>query len=111
VEIYQQITAQYLERKWSIATEGGCLMATLNELEFEFTIGQIVYHRLKLPHLMGSQPESRTPLLIVTRIAEECSGGVQLKYQCRIGVSSGIHVITMADGARTYEFHECELEA
>jgi hypothetical protein len=67
--------------------------------EFKFKIGDVVCHRGDRNQLIN--------MVIVARTAEECSGGVQLHYPCRVvsfdrGSSAIQHQIVM--------FSECELE-
>jgi len=84
----------------------------LDEMAFRYKIGDIVCHRLttQRDYLNGAEV-TRTPLLIVGRQANECSGGVQLHYECRLGVGAGLHNPVTFDPGRTYVFHEAEVEA
>ena len=83
----------------------------LDEMGFRFKTGDIVYHRLTAKREYPKDSEdTRTPLLIVGRQAHECSGGVQLHYECRLG--AGVHnPIVTFDPSRTYVLHEAEVEA
>lgn len=83
------------------------------EINFKFEIGQIVYHRLHGPpsNRQDGDP-TKTPLLIIERIAIECSGGVQLSYRVRIGVSANsMAYVTVADPTNTHIMQECEIES
>ena len=78
---------------------------------FKFQIGQIVYHRLMIPNEYHPEKKpSRTPFLIIERIATECIGGIQLGYNCRLGTSSNTGLATVLP-ERLFPINEIELEA
>lgn len=83
----------------------------LDEMGFRFKIGDIVYHRLSIKReYKKEEGDYRTPLFIAGRQAHECSGGVQLLYECRVGAVVQNPIATF-DPARTYILHEAEVEA
>jgi hypothetical protein len=82
------------------------MMTNLDKLGFTFKVGEIAYHRL-VSLGYSSDKKTRTPVLIVERFAMECPGGVQLLYNCRIGVP-GSGAVTF-EPTRTYPFNEIEL--
>ena len=85
-------------------------MENLDQLGFKFKVGEIVEHRLKTKDTYRSETISKTPLLIIERIATECNGGVQLFYMCRMGIAnSGLSAITFAP-EKAYQLTEIELE-
>ena len=78
---------------------------------FKFQLGQIVYHRLIISNEYHPEKKpTRTPFLIVERIATECIGGVQLAYNCRMGTSSNVGLATVLP-ERLFAISEIELEA
>ena len=81
----------------------------LDSLGFKFEIGQIVYHRLGFKSKYDKEGTTKTPLLILERLAQECIGGVQPKYLCRLGTSSGVSSITL-EPRENFTFMEFELE-
>ena len=78
----------------------------LDELGFRFKIGDVVYHRL-VAKREYKEDGTRNPLLIIGRQAHECSGGIQLHYECRLGIKNAI---TTFDPSRVYVLHEVEVE-
>lgn len=86
------------------------MTTNLDNLGFRFKVGDIVHHRLTSPREYPKDlpPQVRTPLLIIARTANECSGGIQLHYECRIGIASGSPPMTF-DPSRMYMFHELEV--
>jgi hypothetical protein len=79
-------------------------------LGFKFEIGEIVKHRLMVKNEYHPEKKSvGTPLLIVERVACECSGGVQLIYNCRLGTTSNSNISTFHP-EKTFSLHEVELE-
>jgi len=80
----------------------------LDKMGFRFKIGDIVYHRLVAKREYHKEDDgTRTPLLIIGRQAHECSGGIQLHYECRLGVGNAA---TAFDPSRVYVLHEVEVE-
>jgi hypothetical protein len=75
-------------------------------MNFKYNIGETVFHRLKLERPDGK--DVQTPVLIIERLVIQCSGGTQLFYQCRLGVTS-FGPITF-EPTKLYSFAECELE-
>lgn len=49
--------------------------------DFQFALGETVYHRSMLT---ARFPAKSVPLFIVERIIQQCPGGVQRHYRCRI---------------------------
>ena len=82
-------------------------MENLDSIGFKFKVGDIVYHRLKTKKEF-KEGENKTPLLIVERLAQECSGGIQLQYRVRVGVSS--HTVSF-DPQYLATVQEIEVEA
>jgi len=70
--------------------------------DFKFQIGQIVYHRLH-------SKDNRTQMVVVSRLLEQCEGGIQHLYRCRMGLSAYAHPFTL-DPNRLYDFQEIEIE-
>ncbi len=84
-------------------------MKNLDVVGFKFKIGDIVYHKLKTSSEYKPEQIQKTPLLIIERMAQECHGGVQLKYLCRVGTSAS-RGLTF-DPSNNYVMMEMELEA
>jgi len=76
-------------------------MKNLDKLGFEFKVGDIVHHKLK-------SDKQKTLMLIVERMANECSGGVQLFYKCRVGING--YALTTFDPSKIFIVNEIELE-
>ena len=85
-------------------------MENLDILGFEFKVGDVVHHRLRHSSEFHPDKEKKTPLLILERIAQECPGGVQKFYMCRLGTISGNIPITI-EPAKLFQFSEIEVEA
>jgi len=80
----------------------------------KFKIGDIVHHRLKGYVRQMSDPNnpqkgSGSPFLILDRVTTECSGGIQLSYNCRMGATASGSLSTV-NPERLYNIMEIELE-
>lgn len=85
-------------------------MENLDVVGFKFKIGEIVYHRLRHSSEFNPEKEKKTPILILERVAQECHGGVQKHYMCRLGTSTGSVPMTFEPN-KLFQFSELELEA
>ncbi|OHB72967.1 MAG: hypothetical protein A2W17_03525 [Planctomycetes bacterium RBG_16_41_13] len=83
-------------------------MKNLDVLDFKFKIGDIAYHKLNLKDKYAEGGYRNTPVLIVSRMVEECSGGIQLFYLCRLGVCNETVPVTF-DPSNLHKINECEL--
>lgn len=82
----------------------------LDAIGFKFKIGETVYHKLKC-ECVGREKGRRTPFFIIERLAQECPGGVQKIYRCRMGVAAEIYAnaVTVEMG-HLYDLNEVEVE-
>ena len=82
-------------------------MKKIDAVGFKYKIADIVHHKMTTPHEYKTEEHRRTPLMIIERAAQECHGGVQLMYKCRVGLFGGISTI---DPNHYCNFMEFELE-
>ena len=81
----------------------------LNGSGFKFNLGEIVQHRINVPSVWDKKRKA-SPLLIISREAEECSVGVQFHYGVRVGAVENHGNTPSFEPSRTYRVHEIELE-
>lgn len=86
----------------------GKIMQNLDALGFKFKVGDIVCHRLGFTPKYDKDTPVKTPILILERQAQECMGGVQLRYLCRLGAATGVSAITF-EPRDLFTFTEIEL--